>query len=47
MQKSATSEVVYQTFEFPVAVFATVNPQLDTSALTSLRLIFDRSEKES
>ncbi|MEJ2080441.1 MAG: MFS transporter, partial [Acidobacteriota bacterium] len=45
MQKSATSEVVYQTFEFPVAAFATVNPQLDTSALTSLRLIFDRSEK--
>ncbi len=45
MQKSASSEVVYQTFEFPLAAFASANPKLDTSALRSLRLIFDQSEK--
>ncbi len=39
------SEVVYQTFEFPLADFVAANPKLESVALRSLRLVFDRTEK--
>jgi len=39
------SEVVYQSFEFPLSAFVSVNPKLDPASLRSLRLVFDRSEK--
>ncbi|RPI23686.1 MAG: hypothetical protein EHM61_19120 [Acidobacteria bacterium] len=39
------SEVVFQTFEFPLAAFHAANSRLDTAALRSLRFVFDRSEK--
>ncbi len=45
MDDVAPSEVVYQTFEFPLAAFVSVNPKLDATALRSLRFVFDRSEK--
>jgi hypothetical protein len=45
MSDVPTSEVVYQTFEFPLADFVAANPKLDPAALRSLRLIFDRTEK--
>jgi len=45
MSDVPTSEVVYQTFEFPLADFVAGNPKLDPTALRSLRLVFDRTEK--
>lgn len=45
MNNQSASEVVYQTFEFPLSDFVGVNPKLDSSAIGSLRLIFDRSDK--
>ncbi len=45
MSNQPSSEVVYQTFEFPLSAFVGANPKLDSAALGSLRLIFDRSEK--
>ena len=45
MSEVPASEVVYQTFEFPLADFVAANPRLDPVALRSLRLVFDRSEK--
>ncbi len=45
MNDTPASEVVYQTFDFPLADFAAANPKLDPAALHSLRLIFDRTEK--
>jgi len=41
MNSTANSEVVYQTFEFPVAVFKGVDP----AKLHTIRWIFNRSEK--
>jgi hypothetical protein len=38
-----TSEVVLQTFEFPLAQFASANPAFDPAALVEVRLIFDRT----
>jgi len=40
-----TSEVVYQTFEYPLSDFVAANAKLDPAALRSLRLVFDRTEK--
>jgi hypothetical protein len=45
MRNVPASEVVYQTFEFPLADFVAANPKLDPVALRSLRLVFDRTEK--
>ncbi len=45
MNDAGSSEVVLQTFEFPLAAFVSVNPKLDATTLRSLRLVFDRSEK--
>ncbi len=45
MNDAGPSEVVFQTFEFPLAAFVSVNPKLDATTLRSLRLVFDRSEK--
>ena len=45
MTEDATSEVVYQTFEFPLAEFVAANSKIDPTKLASLRLVFDRSEK--
>ncbi len=40
-----TSEVVYQTFEFPLADSVAADAKLDPAALRSLRFVFDRSEQ--
>ncbi len=45
MSNDSDSEVVYQTFEFPLTAFIAANSKLDPAALSSLRLVFDRSEK--
>ncbi len=45
MSSVPSSEVVYQTFEFPLGDFAAVTPKLDPAALRSIRLVFDRTEK--
>lgn len=39
----STSEVVFQTFEFPLAAFAKENPALDPTHLAFVRLAFDRT----
>jgi len=38
-----TAEVVFQSFEFPLAAFTTVNPAFDPASLASVRLVFDRT----
>ena len=38
-----TSEVVLQTFEFPLAQFAAANPAFDLASLAEVRLVFDRT----
>lgn len=38
-----TSEVVFQTFEFPLAAFAKENPALDPTNLAVVRLVLDRT----
>jgi len=45
MGDDSNSEVVYQTFEFPLSAFVAANSKFDPAALRSLRLVFDRSEK--
>ncbi|HOD06394.1 MAG TPA: hypothetical protein PKH92_15210, partial [Anaerolineaceae bacterium] len=37
-----TSEVVFQSFEFPLSAFSTANPAFDPTNLASVRLVFDR-----
>jgi len=38
-----SSEIVFQTFEFPLAEFVKVAPTFDTTSLATLRFIFDRT----
>jgi len=38
-----TSEVVFQSFEFPLSAFSTANPAFDPTNLASVRLVFDRT----
>jgi hypothetical protein len=45
MSDVPSSEVVYQTFEFPLADFVAANPKFDPAALRSLRLVFDLTGK--
>jgi len=40
-----TSEVVFQTFDFPIAAFKAENPSLDPVRLQTVRLVFDRTRK--
>ena len=40
---SKTSEVVYQTFEFPLAWFVEVNPAFDPATIATVELVFDRT----
>ena len=39
----SSSEVVFQTFEFPLAAFAKENPALDPAGLAAVRLVLDRT----
>lgn len=43
MQATPMSEVVWQSFAFPLADFTAVNPRLDVTGLTAVRLQFDRT----
>lgn len=43
MHRGSTSEVVFQTFEFPLVAFLKENPALDPAGLAAVRLSFDRA----
>jgi hypothetical protein len=43
LESTATSEVVFQTYGFPLADFAAVNPEFAPSNLKEVRLVFDRT----
>jgi hypothetical protein len=45
LDKTPTSEVVFQVFDFPLAAFVAANPAFAPEALTSVRLVFDRTPK--
>ena len=40
-----SAEPVFQTYEFPLAAFQANNPDLDTGALATIRLVMDESEE--
>ncbi|MCX7977031.1 MAG: hypothetical protein N2646_08145 [Bellilinea sp.] len=43
MHSTPVSEVVFQTFDFPLVWFVQVNPAVDVDSLAGVRLIFDRT----
>lgn len=45
MNDTAEAEPVFQSFVFPLADFAAVNPNLNPAELEEIRLIFDRTER--
>jgi dienelactone hydrolase len=45
LTETPTSEVVFQVFDFPLTAFSAANPAFNPSTLTTVRLIFDRTEK--
>jgi dienelactone hydrolase len=45
LESGKKSEVVFQTFVFPLAQFQAENPDLDLNTLEQIRFVFDRSPK--
>ncbi len=43
MHTTSTSEIVFQTFEFPLAAFQAANPALDPAGVVMVRFLFDRT----
>ena len=39
----APSEIIFQSFEFPLSAFAATNPQLDLTKPKTIRFVFDRT----